>query len=71
MIVELDEVLVSESLWNSVLAGDQNSKSKLRELLSGTDLYCHHIEAIGDENFIISLRDLEHVGIVKSVKIET
>ena len=68
MLMEVDQVAVSEDLWLRVQEGDEDARNKLRLEVNGLDIYMHAMP-VAVNKIIVSLRQLEAMNVVESVKI--
>jgi hypothetical protein len=71
MMVEIDEVCVDSELWARAEDGDTNAIQALKDGFHETVLYVHALTASVPPNTWVRLKDLERLGIVRSIRLNT
>lgn len=69
MLVEIDEFVVDKNLWQRAEAGDRAAKDEIRTEIDGMFLYMHALSMPEGNWHVVTLRDLERLGIVGSVEL--
>ena len=68
MLMEVDQVAIDKELWERVKVGDLDARTEARNLVDGLVIYLHALP-VQEHEILVSLRDLEGVGVVESVTI--
>lgn len=67
-LLEIDEIVVNKELWELAQEDNHAAKSRLREQFDKVVLYNHiYYDPTDPTAIIVTLRDLEASGIIKSV----
>ena len=69
VLLEIDEILVPSDLLDRTKSGDISAKNEIRKLVDGLHIYMHNIVMDSDDYSVVTLRELQFLGIIESVKI--
>lgn len=68
MMMETDEVAIEKSLWAKVVAGDAEARKQVMSEIDGLVLYMHNLSVSPDTHEAVTLRTLEGMNLLDSVR---